>query len=268
MAAQQREPHGAYLRGEHTADDRRIGVHEAAGLLLALGFEDTDAERAADVEVRCRTCDDKRRMAEAFGREAVGSLPGCRGRRPHLRDFEVEPCKTALRAILLGASNSWFGVTLSTLYVPTPPKIDLVRGATRRILLITYAAYRLPGVLSALRDALDRGVRLELLFETRADSDDRISFDPVAAMGDLAARATIYRWPRERREPDEDGHRGLLHAKAVLVDDRRLLISSANFTEAAMLLNIELGVLLEGGELPPALARHFEGLVGAGVIRQ
>ncbi len=71
---------------------------------------------AADVEVRCTSCDKSRRMADAFGQEA--DLPGCRGRRPHLRDFESEPCTASLRTLLLGASNSWFGVSLSALAIP------------------------------------------------------------------------------------------------------------------------------------------------------
>jgi hypothetical protein len=48
---------------------------------------------AADVEVRCTSCDKARRMADAFGQEA--DLPHCRGRRPHLRDFEPKGCQTS-----------------------------------------------------------------------------------------------------------------------------------------------------------------------------
>jgi hypothetical protein len=46
-------------------------------------------------------------------------LPPCRGRHPHLRKFAEEGCKCPARAILLGASNSWFPVMLSALSVPT-----------------------------------------------------------------------------------------------------------------------------------------------------
>ncbi len=80
---------------------------------------------AADVEVRCRNCDATRRMVDAFGREGLANLPACRGRRPQLRDFEDEPCAADPRTILLGASNSWFPVTLSTLFVPSAAKDEL-----------------------------------------------------------------------------------------------------------------------------------------------
>ncbi len=85
------------------------------------------AGEAADVEVACGECNQKRRMVDAFGREGLRNLPDCRGRRPQLRDFEAEPCRAARQTILLGASNAWFGVTLSTLYVPEAQEGQLAR---------------------------------------------------------------------------------------------------------------------------------------------
>lgn len=73
---------------------------------------------AADIDVECAGCGDRRRMSDAFGDEAQGNLPACRGRRPHLRDFDETGCTEALKTILLGASNSWFGITLTALSVP------------------------------------------------------------------------------------------------------------------------------------------------------
>jgi hypothetical protein len=72
---------------------------------------------AADVQVRCRTCNTPRRMAQAFGEEARGRLPRCRGRHPHLASFHPG-CDQPVRTILLGASNAWFGVRLSVLSIP------------------------------------------------------------------------------------------------------------------------------------------------------
>lgn len=87
---------------------------------------------ALDVEVRCRGCDaSPRRMSDAFGAEAVGRLPRCRGRRPHLRDFEEEGCRLPAEAILLGASNSWFPVTRSILHIPASHEEGLLREVAR-----------------------------------------------------------------------------------------------------------------------------------------
>jgi hypothetical protein len=74
---------------------------------------------ARDVEVRCDTCGDARRMVDAFGFENRVNLPHCRGRRPHLRDFQQDGCpEEHVTAMLQGASNSWFAVLLSALSVP------------------------------------------------------------------------------------------------------------------------------------------------------
>ncbi len=73
---------------------------------------------ARDLEVRCRTCDARRRMSEAFGDAGKKNMPRCRGRRPHLRDFEEHGCDQQVRTLLLGASNLWFPDVLTTLAIP------------------------------------------------------------------------------------------------------------------------------------------------------
>lgn len=73
-----------------------------------------------DIEVKCVTCDvPPRRMSEAFGEGAKKNLPICRGRWPHLRSHAEGGCGTPVTTIMLGASNSWFPITLSALSIPT-----------------------------------------------------------------------------------------------------------------------------------------------------
>jgi hypothetical protein len=76
----------------------------------------------SEVQVSCDTCGAKRRMRDAFAEDGKSVLPHCKGRRPHLRDYAEKDCKEDLRCILLGASNSWFPITLSALHVPTASK--------------------------------------------------------------------------------------------------------------------------------------------------
>lgn len=71
----------------------------------------------ANLFVRCNDCGRSRSMLDAFD-PSKNALPRCRGRHPHLR--EARPgCPAPLRAMLLGASNSWFAETRSVLSVPT-----------------------------------------------------------------------------------------------------------------------------------------------------
>ncbi|HTE21289.1 MAG TPA: DUF1998 domain-containing protein, partial [Armatimonadota bacterium] len=73
---------------------------------------------AADIQVECDTCKQTRRLSDAFGESAGNVLPRCRGRRPHLRDYAEAPCAEPLKTISLGASNSWFSLSLTALSIP------------------------------------------------------------------------------------------------------------------------------------------------------
>lgn len=72
-----------------------------------------------DIIIKCDACGATRRMSDAFGEEGKQAMPACRGRHPHLREFDEHDCDQQMKTILLGASNSWFGLTLTTLSVPT-----------------------------------------------------------------------------------------------------------------------------------------------------
>jgi hypothetical protein len=82
-----------------------------------LRLKDLGGTEATEVLVSCVSCGaPPKSMAEAFSRAA--NLPACRARRPHLRDFAAKGCREQSEAILLGASNSWFAVSLSALHIP------------------------------------------------------------------------------------------------------------------------------------------------------
>ena len=76
----------------------------------------------ADVFVKCRTCGALRAMSDAFGERALANLPQCRGRHPHLGEYDENGCDAQVRTLLLGASNAWFPVQLSVLSIP--PSVD------------------------------------------------------------------------------------------------------------------------------------------------
>ncbi len=97
--------------------------NEACELPMLRLIEHGPSGETRDLEVRCEHCDAKRRMTEAFGIENREKLPGCRGRRPHLRDFDSKPCELKMRAISLGASNTWFATSLSTIGIPVSADI-------------------------------------------------------------------------------------------------------------------------------------------------
>jgi phosphatidylserine/phosphatidylglycerophosphate/cardiolipin synthase-like enzyme len=59
-----------------------------------------------------------------------------------------------------------------------------------------------------------------------------------------------------------------MHAKCVVVDGERALVTSANFTRRAHEQNIECGVLLEAPNFAHHLARQWLGLIDAGLVME
>ncbi|MEA5551193.1 DUF1998 domain-containing protein [Anabaena cylindrica UHCC 0172] len=70
----------------------------------------------SDIFVKC-ACGDQRPLSDAFGENSKKNMPRCRARHPHLRSFD-DTCDKQMKTILLGASNSWFPITLSALSIP------------------------------------------------------------------------------------------------------------------------------------------------------
>ncbi|MGH9189193.1 MAG: DISARM system phospholipase D-like protein DrmC [Acidimicrobiales bacterium] len=133
---------------------------------------------------------------------------------------------------------------------------QLIDGASKRVTMVSFAAYRIGSVIAALDAAAGRGVDVSLVLESPELLD--------GGGGALAyASYRIYEWPVERRQPSD----AKLHAKAVIVDSRYLLLTSANMTGAAYDRNIELGVLCRGGGVATQVQRHFDALIARGVLR-
>ena len=70
---------------------------------------------ASDIIVKCHSCGNERRMADAFDSDTAFVCPG---HHPHLRLTAAAGCPEAGKAILLGSSNSWFPTSLSALSIP------------------------------------------------------------------------------------------------------------------------------------------------------
>lgn len=80
-------------------------------------YESGASMQTENLWVKCEACDMAKSLVHAFGREARNHLPACRGRHPHLDTFSAA-CTEEPRTVLLGATNSWFAITLSALSIP------------------------------------------------------------------------------------------------------------------------------------------------------
>ena len=146
--------------------------------------------------------------------------------------------------------------------------LQLIKSAEATLTIVSFVAYKVPLIREALAEAARRGVTVRLIVEDPDVSQGRVAFDALQAFGlDVAARSQVYVWPLEKRPKLPTGHHGSLHAKCAIADGRWLLLSSANLTEYALSVNIELGVLIKGGELPGRADAYWTSLVEAGTLK-
>jgi phosphatidylserine/phosphatidylglycerophosphate/cardiolipin synthase-like enzyme len=140
--------------------------------------------------------------------------------------------------------------------------LEVVNTAANRLTIVSYAVYRIPRIRDALIAAAGRGVRIKLIVETPNRIEGQGEYDCLLALGgNVASACTVYYWPQENRAKDDNGKIGILHVKCAVADGKRMFLSSANFTEYAFTINMELGLLVTGGKLPSQVERHFGALI-------
>lgn len=209
-------------------------------------------------------------LAHPAYRELVGELVG--RWRILAPDLEPEVFSAALESAAYAARASrmrqsieltWTGPDTHVAVRRTDQALlQLIDTAQHELFIVSFAVYKIPEVKAALKRAAVRGVRLYLIVESPEESAGKITHDGLAAIGqDVAAVADVLRWPLEKRPVDGNGKHGSLHVKCAIADDRMLLISSANLTEYAFTLNMEMGVLITGGHLPRQAANQFSCMI-------
>jgi len=165
----------------------------------------------------------------------------------------------------------WTGPKLgsSTLRRTDQALLELIESARAELIMTTFAAYKVPAICAALLAAIERKVQVMLILESATVSEGKVTFDPQEAFPkQLLQQVKVYAWPLAQREVDSQGRHGSLHAKCAVADGSMALISSANLTEYAMSLNMELGLLVKGGNLPRELASHLLSLIVGHILTQ
>lgn len=143
---------------------------------------------------------------------------------------------------------------------------DLIANAQHQIMLVTFAAAKISRLASVLAKAAQRGVKIRLVLEFEASSEGQLSFDALKAFPqELIKVVEVFQWPVEKRERNQSGRPGKLHAKLAVVDDV-VLLSSANLTDDAFNRNLEVGVMATNAELLLSVKTHFEELIADGTL--
>lgn len=145
---------------------------------------------------------------------------------------------------------------------------QLFGGAARRVMIAGFAFYEADRIFEPLHArAVAHGLELELF----------LHFDGTGKHEEMSAEAFLQRsWPWRDVTPrlyyDARAERGRggssMHAKCIIVDDREVLITSANFTTRAQQTNVELGVLIRDEAFAARVSGQWHSLVAHGLFRE
>ncbi len=177
----------------------------------------------------------------------------------------------------------WSGLDLETSTTRDTEIVvrQLFREAERSVLVASYAVdkgKKAEALFGHLAERLDEEPDLKVRFFLNVHRKSHKDETPESVL--LREFADAFRsniWPGERLPQVFHDPRSLaiggkaracLHAKCVIADDDRALISSANFTEAAHERNIEAGVLIVDASLARALKAQFDTLVERGALKR
>lgn len=163
----------------------------------------------------------------------------------------------------------WTGPKTDAVHARTTREalLEVIQAADHQLTLFSYAGHHVPDVVAAVLACVDRGVHVRMVLETAKDSQGGLSVDAASAFGHLAGKCTFYVWPLDRRQVHSDKSASM-HVKAALADDHTVLVTSANLTGAALLRNMELGLLVKRGPVPVTFASHVDALIDQGELRR
>ncbi len=147
--------------------------------------------------------------------------------------------------------------------------LQVLDAAKSRITLVSFAVYKIPNVGKSLVQAAKRGVRLTVIVETPDKIQGEGEYSTIKALGqEVAACSMVYFWPKENRPIGDNKKVGSLHVKCAVADGEWLFLSSANLTQQAFTINMELGMLVRGGSLPNNVEQQFDRLIQSGRLKE
>jgi phosphatidylserine/phosphatidylglycerophosphate/cardiolipin synthase-like enzyme len=170
----------------------------------------------------------------------------------------------------------WSGPELPGLYARDTRRVyeEMLGSAERSVWASTYAFFDGPKAFEVLARHMDATPALHvtlLLNIQRKRGDTSAAEHLVRRFADRfwatdwpgSSRPNVYYDPRALQM---EGPAGVLHAKAVVVDDEVVFVTSANLTEAALERNIEVGLLVRDRALAASVASHFQGLIDKALL--
>lgn len=147
--------------------------------------------------------------------------------------------------------------------------LGLINGADEQLLVVSFAVYKAQPIIDAIKNAILRNVKVIICLEDSDGSQGKLSFSGLKAFSESVFKlASFYTWPIKNRPQTADGKYGSLHAKIAVADHKNVFISSANLTDYAMDLNMEMGVLIEDRVIGEQITDLFNDMIVNSVLQK
>lgn len=154
---------------------------------------------------------------------------------------------------------------------------ELFSKAKETVLVAGYAIYQGRSVFESLAQRMEKypDLKVQMFLNVQRDYGD--TTEEISLLRNFANRFKEKEWPGTRMPEayyfpealaDTKGKKkASLHAKCIVIDRSTAFVSSANFTEAAQIRNIEVGVLINSANFATKLAQHFQAAAAQGVLK-
>lgn len=147
--------------------------------------------------------------------------------------------------------------------------LELINNANEQLLVVSFAVYKAQSIIDALEKAIQRKVKVVICLEDSNESNKKLPVLGIKRFSSSIFRlASFYVWPIENRAHTIDGKFGSLHAKIAVADQKNVFISSANLTDYAMDLNMELGLLIEDNVIGAQITDLFNNMIVNSVLQK
>lgn len=154
---------------------------------------------------------------------------------------------------------------------------EIIASAQKELLIVGYwlvaSTAQVRDLLAGLREKARSGVQVRFVFDPGAKGKGLDNFDALNELwpSDIErAPRSVFSWGEglEKATSKAGAHYDRkLHAKVIVADRHDALVTSANLTHAGLLVNLEMGLRVQG-PMAGAIVRHFDLLISMGVLER
>lgn len=155
---------------------------------------------------------------------------------------------------------------------------ELFARAESSVLVVGYAIYQGKRVFESLAEKMQELPELGVTMCLDVNRDRQDKTPSGILISRFVQRFKDHQWPQSTRLPqiyfdprsteENNQVRSSLHAKVIVIDRKKVFVSSANFTEAAQDRNIEVGLLIESASVAEKISAHFDTLIDRHLLQR